>query len=82
MSAVGLLSAAYLANIGAGFFEFLPDNLPVVGNIDEALATFLLLNSLAYFGINLRSNLKHDKNESNPGGSTAGHVNPPSNPEP
>ncbi|MEN9445285.1 MAG: hypothetical protein RIS47_2176 [Bacteroidota bacterium] len=36
----------YLSNWGAGFFEFLPDNLPFVGNIDEALATMLLLNAI------------------------------------
>lgn len=49
----GILSAAYLANIGAGVIEFIPDNIPVVGNLDEAGATLLLLNCLAYFGINL-----------------------------
>jgi hypothetical protein len=51
---VGLLSAAYLANIGAGVFEIIPDNIPFVGNLDEAGATLLLLNCLAYFGVNLR----------------------------
>ncbi len=50
---IGLLSAAYLANIGAGVIELIPDNFPVLGNIDEAGATLLLLNCLAYFGINL-----------------------------
>lgn len=51
---IGLLSAAYLANIGAGVIELIPDNFPVIGNLDEAGATLLLLNSLAYFGLNLR----------------------------
>jgi hypothetical protein len=55
MLIVGLLSAAYLANIGAGVIELIPDNIPLIGNLDEAAATLLLLNSLAYFGINLRS---------------------------
>lgn len=55
MFAVGLLSLIYLANPTAGFIEFLPDNLPGVGNIDEALVAFLLLNSLAYFGLDLRN---------------------------
>ena len=51
---IGLLSAAYLANIGAGVIELIPDNLPVIGNLDEAGATILLLNCLAYFGIKPR----------------------------
>jgi len=50
---LGILSAAYLANIGAGVIELIPDNIPVIGNLDEAGATLLLLNCLAYFGINL-----------------------------
>ena len=50
---LGILSAAYLANIGAGVVEIVPDNIPLIGNIDEAGATLLLLNCLAYFGINL-----------------------------
>jgi len=61
---LGLLSALYLSNIGAGFIEFIPDNLPFVGNLDEATATFLLLNCLAYFGVNigpLRKLLPKDK---------------------
>ena len=52
---IGLLSAAYLANIGAGVIELIPDNLPVFGNLDEAGATILLLKCLAYFGIKPRS---------------------------
>ena len=61
---LGVLSALYLLNVGAGFIEFIPDNLPFVGNIDEATATFLLLNCLAYFGVNigpLRKLLPKDK---------------------
>ena len=51
---LGLLSGAYLLNIGAGVVEFIPDNLPIVGNLDEASATLLLMSCLAYFGIDLR----------------------------
>lgn len=46
----GLLALVYLANPSAGLFELLPDNLPIIGNLDEAAATLLLLNCLAYFG--------------------------------
>ena len=49
---LGLLSAAYLANIGVGVIELIPDNVPVIGNLDEAGATLLLLHCLSYFGIN------------------------------
>jgi hypothetical protein len=52
---VGILSAIYLINPTFGVFELLPDNLPVVGNLDEATATALLLSSLAYFGWDLRT---------------------------
>lgn len=50
----GLLSALYLLNVGAGIVEIIPDNLPFVGNIDEFIASLILLNSLAYFGLDLR----------------------------
>ena len=61
---LGVISALYLLNVGAGIIEFVPDNLPLVGNLDEATATFLLLNCLNYFGINigpLRKLLPADK---------------------
>jgi hypothetical protein len=49
----GALGAVYLINPTAGFFELIPDNLPVVGNLDEAAAVLLLISCLAYFGIDL-----------------------------
>ena len=48
---VGLLASFYLVNPGAGIFELIPDNLPLVGNLDEAGATALLLACLRYFGM-------------------------------
>lgn len=48
----GILSAMYLLNIGSGVIELIPDNIPIIGNLDEATATLLLLNCLRYFGIN------------------------------
>jgi len=47
---LGILSVAYLANPTLGLFELIPDNLPGIGNLDEAGATTLLLSALAYFG--------------------------------
>lgn len=40
---VGVFSIVYLLNPTAGFFELLPDNLPLVGNIDEGAAGALLI---------------------------------------
>jgi hypothetical protein len=50
---LGLLSVIYLLNLGAGFFELIPDNLPFIGNLDDALALALLVMCLQHFGINL-----------------------------
>ena len=44
--AVAGLSVLYIANPTVGVFELIPDNLPGVGNLDEAGATALLLWSL------------------------------------
>lgn len=49
----GLLAVIYLLNPGAGIFELIPDNIPFVGNLDEAAAVALLLMCLKYFGIEL-----------------------------
>jgi hypothetical protein len=51
---VGLVSFIYLINPTAGFFELIPDYVPLFGNLDEAAATVLLINCLAYFGLDLR----------------------------
>ncbi len=49
----GILAFLYLVNPTFGLFELLPDNLPLVGNIDEATATMVLLGALRYFGWDL-----------------------------
>ncbi|MDA1008289.1 MAG: DUF1232 domain-containing protein [Planctomycetota bacterium] len=51
--AVALGSGLYLVNPGFGLFEFLPDNLPVIGNIDEVVMTTAFLWSLATLGFKL-----------------------------
>ena len=60
---LGLLSFVYLLNFTFGFAE-LPDNLPLIGNIDEAVAAALLLNALKYFGMDL-TNLFKKREEKN-----------------
>ncbi|MEM6915864.1 MAG: DUF1232 domain-containing protein [Verrucomicrobiota bacterium] len=50
---VGLVSAVFLLNPGLGLFVEIPDNLPVIGNLDEAAAAALLISCLAYFGVDI-----------------------------
>jgi hypothetical protein len=38
-----VFSVIYLANPTGGFIEFIPDNMPIIGNLDEAGATMLLM---------------------------------------
>ena len=40
------IGVIYLLNFGFGFVEFLPDNLPYIGNIDEGVAGGLVLYGL------------------------------------
>jgi uncharacterized membrane protein YkvA (DUF1232 family) len=40
------LSVLYILNPTAGTFELLPDNLPGIGNIDEAAMTALLISCI------------------------------------
>lgn len=51
--AIGFLAFVYLINPTAGFIEFIPDALPIVGNIDEGFATMVLLSVLRYYGLDL-----------------------------
>lgn len=48
---LGAVSAFYLSNLGAGIIEVVPDNVPLLGNLDEAVATLLLLRSMGHFGL-------------------------------
>ena len=50
---LGLLSTLYILNPTAGLFEIIPDNIPFIGNLDEAAAVALLLMCLKYFDIDL-----------------------------
>lgn len=43
ISAFGL---AYLLNPTLGVFELIPDNLPLVGNMDEGVAAMLMLSGV------------------------------------
>lgn len=49
----GALAFVYLLNPTFGVLELLPDHIPLVGNLDEATATMVLLGALRYFGLDL-----------------------------
>jgi len=56
-----VISVIYLINPTAGFLEIIPDNFPILGNLDEGLATTVLLAGLKYFGYNFTDFFKRDK---------------------
>ena len=51
----GFVSFVYLINPGAGFLEIIPDNFPIIGNLDEAAACAIILAVFRYFGFDLTS---------------------------
>jgi hypothetical protein len=56
VSLIGIaLSLLFLANLSFGLLE-IPDNLPIVGNIDEVFVTGVLIACLSRFGIHLAPN--------------------------
>ncbi|MFT4771804.1 MAG: hypothetical protein ACI9CP_000148 [Cryomorphaceae bacterium] len=55
-----IISTIYLLNFTVGIWE-LPDNLPIIGNLDEFAAATLLIASLKYFDIDLTSFLVSKK---------------------
>jgi len=54
VGALGIFSVIYLLNPTGGFIEFIPDNIPLFGNLDEVAISALLISCLAYFGIDIR----------------------------
>lgn len=55
-----IISGIYLLNFTLGIWE-LPDNLPIVGHLDEFAAATLLIASLRYFDIDLTGFMKSKK---------------------
>ncbi len=47
----GVLCAMYLLNPTGGTVELLPDNLSLVGNLDELAACIVFFCSLRHFGV-------------------------------
>lgn len=50
---VALIAILYIINPGAGIIEIIPDNFPIIGNLDEAAAVFIIISALKYFGFEL-----------------------------
>jgi len=48
-----ILSIIYLVNPGFGFFEVLPDNMPIIGNLDELAASVILIGSMEFLGVDI-----------------------------
>ncbi len=63
---VGVISALYIINPTMGIIELIPDNIPIIGNLDEAAATTVLLGVLAYFGLDLSKVFKGVRREETP----------------
>ena len=55
---LGLIAAVYLLNPTSGIIELIPDNFPIIGNLDEATAAVILINVFDYFGLSLSNLLK------------------------
>jgi uncharacterized membrane protein YkvA (DUF1232 family) len=64
-----ILAIIYIINPTAGFVEFIPDNFPIIGNLDEAGAVLIIVSAFKYFGVELadlfNSKEKVNKQESN-----------------
>ena len=48
---MGLICIIYLLNPGAGIIEIVPDNIPLIGNLDEGAAMVGLLMALNNLGV-------------------------------
>ncbi|MFN8449608.1 MAG: DUF1232 domain-containing protein [Anaerolineae bacterium] len=50
---LGAVALLYLIYPSLGVFELIPDAIPVIGSLDEASATIILVNTLRYYGLDL-----------------------------
>ncbi len=50
---LALVAVIYLIYPSFGVFELIPDAIPIIGSLDEASATIIILNTLRYYGLDL-----------------------------
>lgn len=50
---LGAVALIYLIYPSLGIFELIPDAIPVLGSLDEATATIILVNTFRYYGFDL-----------------------------
>ena len=50
---LAIIAVIYLLNPTAGLIELIPDNIPLIGNLDEAGAVAILVNTLGYYGMDM-----------------------------
>ena len=50
---LGLFAVVYLIFPTLGIFELIPDAVPLIGSMDEAAATVVIVNTLNYYGLDL-----------------------------
>jgi uncharacterized membrane protein YkvA (DUF1232 family) len=62
----GLLAFVYLMNPTLGIFELIPDNIPLVGNLDEVTASTVLLAALRHFGWDLTNMFRNGPGSTSP----------------
>lgn len=51
--ALAAVAAIYLIYPSLGVFELIPDAIPLIGSLDEASATLILVNTFRYYGLDL-----------------------------
>jgi len=61
VAVLGIMGVLYMLNLSFGVLEILPDNLPLIGNMDEAAALFLVYSAMEYFGWNVKSLFTREK---------------------
>jgi len=57
---LAIIGLIYLLNPGSGVIELIPDNIPIIGNLDEAAAAFLVWQGFVMF-----TKRRKKKNENN-----------------
>lgn len=56
-----IIGLIYLLNPTSGVIEIIPDNIPFIGNLDEATAVILILKCLREFGVDLGKGFKREE---------------------